>query len=164
MAALLEQCLMCLYMWCQCKQRKHPVTSTLPPLVLWSGIFGRWGGCSQDSSSGGCGIRRVIYSSHTHAHTPPSQAFHLDSHRLLLFRQYYWGERRRGRVMEAGCWGKSEKGAEKEIGQVIWVSFQFKITYWCASLYSITSLWGKSNMLQKLSLHLCNFIFFCQSL
>lgn len=49
-----------------------------------------------------------------HTRTPPSQAFHLYSHRLLLFCQSHWSERRReegregGREMEEGCQGRGE--------------------------------------------------------
>ena len=82
----------------------------------------------QDSSRGGWGIRGVIHSSHTHilnTHTPPSQAFHLYSHRLLLFCQSHWRERRREREMEEGCqggwrgWGLGKRGRSKSGQQVI---------------------------------------------
>lgn len=53
-----------------------------------------------------------IHLAHTHTHTPPSQAFHLYSHRHLLFCQSCWreeGEGERGRETEEGCQGRSEK-------------------------------------------------------
>lgn len=95
-----------------------------------------------------------IHLVHTHTHTPPSQAFHLYSHRHRLFCQSCWRERRRGGEREGDrgrMSGKEWEGWVKKEKEKDSKWFEFPVP--CKAIYRPappSSVWGRVKRAQLL--------------